>query len=288
MEIKSLCITGYDEMVRSIFISNKKYNADIDEKIRNGERIRSIIANENGVLDFIGGDIDTKLDQLSNNEDYQWYRKKIEVALKLACGSLYDKADENGAVTPEQIQLCHSTIGRFLDISCVVDGLHRGATDDFDAHAKRLDSRIIRRSTRTTTPDDIVLSDWYKDKVIPFGDLDGCTVSEIIDITECKDVEIRLPSTIIVNQKVYRKSRFGYVLDEFKQDYDVLRGLTPLGMANLFVFKCNVTEWAHITKLRRPGTHASPELQQLIKMINDEIEKKEPLLNDNFWRYCLQ
>ena len=212
----------------------------------------------------------------------------IDIAFNIACGTLYNKTDEKGAITPDQIQLCHSTIGRFLDISCTVDGLHRGATDDFDAHARRLDSRIVRRSTRTNSPNEIVLSDWYKDKVIPFGDLDGRTVTEVINIKESTDCEIKLPSTIIVNNKVYRKSRFGYVADEFKDNYDVLRGLTPLGMSNLFTFKCNITEWAHITKLREPGTHAAPELQQMIQMINQAIEQMEPRLNHDFWMYCIQ
>ena len=99
---------------------------------------------------------------------------------------------------------------------------------------------------------------------------------------------INLPDTIIYDNKVYRKSRFGYVADEFKDNYDVLRGLTPLGMSNLFTFKCNVTEWAHITRLRRSGTHAAPELQQMIDKINTKLREIEPKLNDDFLRYCLQ
>lgn len=284
MKIKDLQITGYAEMVRSIFISNKHYNDEIADRITNGEKVRNRLMSAS-----LSEDSPHLILSYNDEEDYEWYRKKIETAIKLSCGSLYEKASSDGAVTPEQVQLCHSTIGRFLDISCVVDGLHRGATDDFDAHAKRLDSRIIRRSTRTTSPDDIELSDWYKDKIIPFGDLDGKTVGAQDDgDTDSHDFTIKLPDTIFIDGIAYKKTRFGYVLYEYKDDYDVLRGLTPLGMSNLFIFKCNVTEWAHITRLRKPGTHASPELQQLIKMINDEIEKHEPLLNDNFWRYCLQ
>lgn len=275
MKIKSLCISGYDEMVRSIFISNKHYTDDIDNKIRDGERIRVML--EHNLDD---GNISPCTDPR-----YQWYRQKIETAIKLACGSLYTKADDRGAITPEQIQQCHSTIGRFLDISCVVDGLHRGATDDFDAHAKRLESRIVRLSTRTTSPKDIELSDWYKGKVIPFGDLDG---SSAVNADTNEAFTFNFPETIKTTTATYHKSRFGYVQDGYEKNYDVLRGLTPLGMSNLFIFKCNITEWAHITKLRRPGTHASPELQELIQMINTAIEEKEPLLNDDFWRYCIQ
>lgn len=282
MEIKSLHITGYDDMVRSIFISNKKYNDELDARINKCERIRQKLFDTKHT---VSPDL---LDDANDREDYEWYRNKIEIAFKIACGSLYEKADGEGRILPEQVQLCHSTIGRFLDISCVVDGLHRGATDDFDAHAKRLESRIVRRSTRTTSPDDIELSDWYKGKVIPFGDLDGKTVSEVKSITESEEVTINLPDTIIYDNRVYRKSRFGYVADEFKDNYDVLRGLTPLGMSNLFTFKCNVTEWAHITRLRRSGTHAAPELQQMIDKINTKLREIEPKLNGDFLRYCLQ
>lgn len=284
MKIKDLQITGYPEMVRSIFITNKKYNDEIAERINNGEKVRARI-----LALKLSGVLPRCVIPKNDMEDYEWYRKKIETAIKLSCGSLYDKVSSDVPLTPEHVQLCHSTIGRFLDISCVVDGLHRGATDDFDAHAKRLDSRIIRRSTRTTSPDDIELSDWYKGKIIPFGDLNGKTVgAQDEGESDSHDFTIKLPDTIFIDGLAYKKTRFGYVLYEYKDDYDVLRGLTPLGMSNLFIFKCNVTEWAHITRLRRPGTQASPELQQLIKMINDEIEKHEPLLNDNFWRYCLQ
>lgn len=275
MKIKALTITGYDEMVRTMYMTNKKYNDAIERKITYGEFVRKVIADPN---------ISTMLMCDLCIEDYEWYRKRIESAIKLACGSLYAKANEDGSILPEQIQQCHSTVGRFLDISCVVDGLHRGATDDFDAHAKRLDSRIVRRSTRTTSPDDIVLSDYYKGKVIPFGDLTG----EVFDVDANKSVKIELPDNIKIADDIYHKSRFGYVHDGYENNYDVLRGLTPLGMSNLFIFKCNITEWAHITRLRRPGTHAAPELQQMIEMINAEIEKKEPLLNDDFWRYCIQ
>ena len=278
MEITHIALSGYDDMVRAIYMTNKKYNDELEMKITRGEYLRKLSPEKR-----------KKLEEVSNdNEIYNEYRKMIDIAFNIACGTLYNKTDEKGAITPDQIQLCHSTIGRFLDISCTVDGLHRGATDDFDAHARRLDSRIVRRSTRTNSPNEIVLSDWYKDKVIPFGDLDGRTVTEVINIKESTDCEIKLPSTIIVNNKVYRKSRFGYVADEFKDNYDVLRGLTPLGMSNLFTFKCNITEWAHITKLREPGTHAAPELQQMIQMINQAIEQMEPRLNHDFWMYCIQ
>ena len=61
----------------------------------------------------------------------------------------------------------HITMLRFLDVSVVVEGLHRGATDDLDAHAKRMDNRIIRSSTRLANYKSSEMSEWYEGKIIP-------------------------------------------------------------------------------------------------------------------------
>lgn len=274
MNIANITITGYDDMVRSMYMSNKKYNEEIEQQITNGEFARKIFTDPNISSIFKDSSCVKYINQYT--EDYEWYRKRIESAIKLACGSLYAKTKEDGSILPEQIQQCHSTIGRFLDICCVVDGLHRGATDDFDAHAKRLDSRIIRMSTRTNSPDKLELSDWYKGKILTMNELDD------------DDVYFVLPDEIEKSGVVYKRTKYCYVREDLVKDCDVLRGGTPLGISNLFIFKCNITEWAHIVKLRKPGTHAAPELQEMIQMINDEIVKIEPLLNDDFWRYCIQ
>ena len=42
----------------------------------------------------------------------------------------------------------HTTLLRYMDFSCSIYGLHRGAQDDFDSHAIRLNNRIVRSSTR--------------------------------------------------------------------------------------------------------------------------------------------
>lgn len=283
--IHNLKLTGYDDMVRSIFISNKKYTQEIEDKIELGELIRSIISNRDGILDYVKDYWTVMADQgfctvedtekeLRDHEAYVWYRKMIEKAFTITTGNLAAKSKEasaDGKIDPNLIQTCHTTIGRFLDISCTVEGLHRGATDDFDAHACMLDNRIVRMSTRTNSPDSLVLSDFYKDKVIP--------------VTEAG---LNLPETIGKNGSKYYLSRFGYVKEEYLKDYDVLRGLTPLGISNVFTFKCNITNWAHIVKLRRNGTHAAPELQEMIEAINAKILEMEPCLNSDFWTYLVR
>lgn len=270
-------------MVRSIFISNKKYTPEIEDRIMTGELARTILSNENDVCEYMkqywmvleldgATTIGNIIRELEANEDYQWYRKMIEKAFMIASGNLAEKSKQHmGFIDPKLIQTCHTTIGRFLDISCTVEGLHRGATDDFDAHAQALDNRIVRMSTRTNSPDSLKLSDYYKDKIIPIT-----------------DAGITLPETIDKDGARYVLSRFGYVKEDYIHNYDVLRGLTPLGISNLFTFKCNITNWAHIVKLRRAGTHAAPELQEMIEAINSKIVEMEPCLNDDFWTYLVR
>ena len=283
--IHNLKLTGYDDMVRSIFISNKKYTPEIEEKIQLGELIRTMLANQDGILDYVkefwgimqiegATTIEAEEEGLRNHEEYIWYRKMIEKAFTITTGNLAEKSrasSPDGKIDPNLIQTCHTTIGRFLDISCTVEGLHRGATDDFDAHACMLDNRIVRMSTRTNSPESLVLSDFYKDKVLPVT-----------------DAGLNLPETIDRDGVKYHLTRFGYVKEEYLKDYDVLRGLTPLGISNIFTFKCNVTNWAHIVKLRRKGSHAAPELQEMIEAINAKLLEMEPCLNSDFWTYLVR
>ena len=60
----------------------------------------------------------------------------------------------------------HITMLRFIDLSFTVYDLHRGAQDDFDAHAMRLNNRIIRSSTRLAEFKD-EMSEFYQGRIIP-------------------------------------------------------------------------------------------------------------------------
>lgn len=293
MEILQLEITGIPDAIRSLFISNKKYNAEIERKIREGRKCYEIAKTEEELLQYIACNPTIIPEQYKEIlETLRWYKNMVQKVFTITSGNLAQKSEKNnGLIDPKLIQTCHTTVGEFVDISCTVSGLHRGATDDFDAHARTLKNRIIRMSTRTNPPDFLELSDWYKGKVIPFGDLEGCTVYSA-DLTFPKDeytqFTFSFPPTIVVSGKQYFRSRYGYVAMEYNGNYDVLRGLTPLGISNLFTFKCDIVGWAHITRLREPGTHAAPELQELIQMINDRLVEMEPCLNSDFLHYCLR
>lgn len=167
----------------------------------------------------------------------------------------------------------HITMTRFLDFSFTVEGLHRGAQDDFDAHAKRLENRILRSSTRLATYGN-EKSDWYKGKIL--------TTDEAL-----KHMEINLPAEIEVYGKNYVKTVNGYVLEEYAEDKDVLRGLYMLSIPSNFTFKVNCTEFAHILKERDINGHAHPELKECVEGMLRLIQNEIPQLTRE-WFYSVR
>ena len=153
----------------------------------------------------------------------------------------------------------HTTMLRFIDLSVSVEGLHRAGQDDWDAHAKRFDNRIIRNSTRSKHSDFLYeVSSYYEDKIIA------------TDLA-AKELNIQLPETFTHNGKTYVKRVNGYILDEYKDDPDVKRGLYMLSIPSNFIFKINLTEWGHIYKLRNEKSGANPEVRLCCEMIADQL-----------------
>lgn len=162
----------------------------------------------------------------------------------------------------------HITMLRFLDCSVIVEGLHRGGTDDLDAHAKRLENRIIRSSTRLATYETEEISEWYQDKIIP------------TDIALAY-LGIETPNEIAYNGQIYVKSTNGYIVKGMENNKDVKRGLYMLSLPMTFTFKVNITELAHIYKERgsaEGGAHgtAAPELQIMIERLVDQVTEWYP------------
>lgn len=169
----------------------------------------------------------------------------------------------------------HTTLLRFIDISVVVEGLHRGATDDFDSHAKRLDNRIIRSSTRLATYNTEEMSDWYKDKIIP------------TDIMMAY-LGIPMPDEVMMEGAPYVKATNGYILKDLRDDNDVKRGLYMLSLPMTFTFKVNLAELAHIYRLRGSKEHgavgtAAPELQEMIEALMDQVQSWYPQLTRGYF-----
>lgn len=159
----------------------------------------------------------------------------------------------------------HITMLRFVDISVTVEGLHRAGQDDWDSHAMRFNNRIIRTSTRLSTFGD-EMSEYYQDKIIP-TDLALAALG------------ITTPDTIEKDGVAYVKTTNGYIREDLKDNKDVKRGLYMLSIPSNFIFKINLTEWAHVYKERNEGGSANPEVKKCCEDIASGITHMQPAFN---------
>lgn len=186
---------------------------------------------------------------------------------------------ENNGFDPEMMEMMdmlfkwsksHITLGKFVDFNFTIEGLHRGAQDDFDSHAKRLDNRIVRSSTRLAKFGE-EKSEWYQDKIL--------TTDEVLKI-----MEIPRPAEIMVDGVNYVSTTNGYVREDLKDNKDVLRGLYMLSIPSNFIFKCNCTEFAHIVNERDEASHAAPELRLMIEECKNQLQDEIPHLTTEWYR----
>lgn len=159
----------------------------------------------------------------------------------------------------------HSTMASFIGLSFTVEGLHRAGQDDWDAHAKRMDNRIIRQSTRLGTLPEDAKSDFYKDKIL--------TYHEAMAI-----LGIETPDEIEHDGKTYVKVHDGYVLKGMEKNRDAHRGLYHLAFPSNFTFEINLAQFAHVYRLRNDKGGANPEVKQLAEQCMSLITAAQPLL----------
>ena len=136
MEVYLNRLDGWDDAIISMFLSKRTLTRELEMEIREA-------VYESTSHDPKYGPIGTlyKSDQPGKLED--WIEKFIK----------WEKI--------------HITMGRFLDFSFTVYNLHRAGQDDLDSHAKRMENRIIRSSTRLADFASGEMSDYYKGKIIP-------------------------------------------------------------------------------------------------------------------------
>lgn len=164
----------------------------------------------------------------------------------------------------------HITLGRFLDFAFTVEGMHRGAQDDFDSHAMRLGNRILRSSTRLASFGGGEKSAYYQDKII--------TTDEALDL-----MGQELPEHINVNYMRYVRAANGYIREDYADNQDVKRGLYMLCIPSNFTFRCNATDFAHIVKERDSHGHAHPELKEAVEEMKRLLQEQIPQLTDEYW-----
>lgn len=155
----------------------------------------------------------------------------------------------------------HITLLKFVDISSSVYGLHRAGQDDWDAHAERYDNRIIRASSRMSEFSGF--STYYEDKVVSTD-------------TALSELGISIPDEIVHDGVKYVKCTNGYIREDMKDVQDVKRGLYMLGIPSSFIFKVNVTQFAHVYKERNINGHAHPEVKECAETVADILEDMCP------------
>lgn len=156
----------------------------------------------------------------------------------------------------------HMTMLRFIDLSVTVEGLHRAGQDDWDAHAMRFGNRIIRSSTRLAKFS-YEMSEWYEDKILP------------TDLA-LQALGVELPDSFQHGGETYVKAVNGYIKEGLQDDPDVKRGLYMLSIPSNFIFKVDLTEWAHVFKERNAGGHANPEVKRCCESIADQVAAFHP------------
>lgn len=158
----------------------------------------------------------------------------------------------------------HETLLRYIDLTFVVEELHRGGMDDLDSHAMRFNNRIVRSSTRLATYNQSERSPWYEGKILSVED-----IANALNIT--------LPNTMTdTDGTVWVKSANGYVKEEYANNHDVLRGNYPLSIPMSAIMKINLFDLRHVYKRRNAYTHAAPELRMYIEGLADQVEAAIP------------
>lgn len=224
-------IEGIQEAIEAMFFSKRSWNEDLHNKIT--EVCDRTLDNHGFIKDT------------ASFSDFQQLNKWIDMVMRMTKN--------------------HITIGRFIDFSFIVVGLHRAGQDDWDSHTVRFENRIIRNSTRLAEFGE-EKSDFYKEKIL--------TTDEALNI-----LHIQSPDTIGYNGKTYVKTCNGYIEKEFKDNKDVKRGLYMLSIPSNFIFKCNLTQFAHVYKERNSEGNSNPEVKQCAETCLKLVNEKYPIIN---------
>ena len=235
MKVTVNSITGFDDAFVAMYISKRSWTQELDAEIRDVCE---------SVLDKRGRIIPN-----CDAEKLEKFNKWLSMLLRMGRR--------------------HITVLRYIEISIMTEGIHRGGQDDIDAHVKRFENKIIRSSTRLAEYSDGEISDWYKDKIIP--------TDQALRI-----LGIDIPDSFEYMNDVYVKSTNGYVKEEYKNNKDVKRGLYMLSIPSNFVSKISLCEWGHVFKERNQNGGANPEVKQWAEMVTEKITEFHNQINRDY------
>ena len=253
MKFTLMEVRGLADACLALKMSRRSYTQEYENKLR--DAIRFCTYEKTGFFY-------KEATMAKENGDYVWLVNELNKVAKWGAGVGVDTSIDAG----------HETILRFIDFSIHVEGLHRGAMDDFDAHAMRMNNRIVRSSTRGNGAYNAnEMSDWYKDKIVTAGYIDSVNGSA--------------SDTITIDGEVYVNVGDGYIRKDLAQNGDAQRGLYRLSIPMDCICKINLHDMRHIYMRRNKYTHASPELAYGIEMLADQIEEALPCHLGKLVRY---
>ena len=224
MNVTVNSITGFEDAFVAMYMSKRTWTPELDKEIR---------STCDAVLDRNGRIIDG-----CDGESLEKFNKWLEMLLRMGRK--------------------HITVLRYIDISIMTEGIHRGGQDDIDAHARRFENKIIRSSTRLAEFSDGEMSDYYKDKII--------TTDKALEI-----LGVKIPETIQYEGNTYVKSVNGYIKEEYMDNKDVKRGLYMLSIPSNFVSQISLCEWGHVFGERNEDGGANPEVKQWSERVMKQI-----------------
>ena len=225
MKVTVNSITGFEDAFVAMYISKRSWTPELDAEIR--ETCRGVLGRN--------GRINPSAYKTSIDKFITWLSTLLRMGRK------------------------HITVLRYIDISIMTEGIHRGGQDDIDAHAKRFDNRIIRSSTRLAEFEEDEVSEYYKDKIIT----DAKAIKYVLGID--------MPEEIVYKDCKYVKSPNGYVKEEYRNNKDVKRGLYMLSIPSNFISKINLTEFGHVFKERNEDGGANPEVKEWAESVMKQI-----------------
>lgn len=229
MEVYLNRIDGWDDAILTMFYSKRTITRDFEKEVR-----KVVYENTNHDPD------EGVIGELSPNPPKDWGK------LNSWLTTLFKWAPH------------HTTMGRFLDLSFTVYGMHRAGQDDWDAHAKRYNNRIIRSSTRLADFKGGEMSEYYEGKILPTD----------VALTA---LGIITPDEIEYEGQTYVRAVNGYILKGMENSKDVKRGLYMLSIPSNFIFKVDLTEFAHVYKERRQEGTAAPEVKTACEDMVDQL-----------------
>lgn len=268
MNFKLYKVSGYEEAIMSLRMSKGKFYSW--EKAKDIQQLVHAVTDERGFIIPSREDYEAKLNSMYGwhlNDKITGSYEKDVAEFKRLLGLTFNNA--MGAQT-------HHTLMKYIDVTFITEGLHRGAQDDLDAHAIAFNNRITRFSTRLAEIENIELSEWYKDKVIPFSEAPNSW-------------EFEMPVEVERDGQVYKLTPFGYVLEKYAQvpaknglAKDVQRGLMPLGITSNAIWKTDIFNLRYVYKMRSKLTKANPELKEGMEQLADQIEQHLPVFGEYF------